>query len=166
MYYWPHFAQNRFPEKNPVFPKFGKNGKNLSKNRPFSIFLKIGSNDFLGFLDIVRGEYWPHFAENRMFGKIPVPELRTEIYPNLANSTFFQMPIIWEGAEQIQICFDFLKDERLYFRVFSIRFSISPLLHPENRVRKSGPEFLEKPGFLIFKFGSKDSSGFHHAVRG
>ena len=61
-----------FFEKIPVFPKFGKNGQNLSKNRPFSIFLKNLSLVFRGFLDIIRGYWGPHFAENRFFKKIPV----------------------------------------------------------------------------------------------
>ena len=47
-----------------------------------------------------------------MSGKSPVPELRTEIYPNLANSMFFQTPLSREGVEQIEIRFDFQKAER------------------------------------------------------
>jgi len=44
-----------FPEKIPVPEIFGKIGPKWLKNGPFWIFLKIGSSDFLGFLDIVRG---------------------------------------------------------------------------------------------------------------
>ena len=44
----------------------------------FWIFLKIGSKDFFDILPSIRGHNCAHFAENRMFGKISVPELCTE----------------------------------------------------------------------------------------
>ena len=67
-----------FSQKNPVFPDFGPNGPKTVKNRLFSILLKIGSKDFLDIMHLIRGHYCAHFAENRMFGKNPVPELWTE----------------------------------------------------------------------------------------
>jgi hypothetical protein len=65
-------------KKNPVFPKFRENGHKTAKNRPFWIFFKIGSKDFLDIMHMIRGHYCAHFAENRMFGKNPVPELWPE----------------------------------------------------------------------------------------
>ena len=143
-----------FFEKIPVFPKFGKNGQNLSKNRPFSIFLKIGSQVSLDVLDIVRGYYWPHFAENRMFGKIPVPDLRARKD---------QKTGIFAGL--------YLRNEKSYrksdliFGILSLfstkniigRFSVSLPLHPENRGRKSVPKKVPKP---VFQFSRVVLVGF------
>ena len=67
-----------FPKKISVPEIFGKLGPNWAQNRPFQIFLKIGSKDFLDILHMIRGHYCAHFAENRMFSKILVSELWTE----------------------------------------------------------------------------------------
>jgi hypothetical protein len=48
------------------------------KNELFSIFLKIGFLEFLDVMHLIRGHYCAHFAENRIFGKNPVPELWPE----------------------------------------------------------------------------------------
>ena len=67
-----------FPKKISVPEILGKLGPNWAQNRPFQIFIKIGSKDFLDILHMIRGHYCAHSAENRMFSKISVPELWTE----------------------------------------------------------------------------------------
>ena len=67
-----------FPKKISVPEILGQTVPKWPKNRPFRIFLKIGSKDFLDIMHMIRGHYCAHFAENRMFGKISVPELWTE----------------------------------------------------------------------------------------
>ena len=67
-----------FSEKISVPEILGQTVPKWPKNRPFWIFLKIGSKDFLDILRMIRGYYCAHFAENCMFGKILVQELWTE----------------------------------------------------------------------------------------
>ena len=67
-----------FRPKNPDFRILGQTVPKWPKNQRIWIFLKIGSKDFFDIMNMIRGHYCAHFAENRIFGKNPVPELWTE----------------------------------------------------------------------------------------
>ena len=87
-----------FPKKISVPEILGQTVPKWPKNRPFLIFLKIGSKDFLDIMHMIRGHYCAHFAENRMFGKISVPELWTEKTKNRV----FSKPHILRTVEAIK----------------------------------------------------------------
>ena len=68
-------AHGGFSEKISVPEILGQTVPKWPKNRPFRIFLKIGSKDFLDIMHMIRGHYCAHFAKNGLFGKISVLEL-------------------------------------------------------------------------------------------
>ena len=77
------------------------------------------------------------------------------------------MRISREGVEQIEIRFDFQKAERLHVRGYLGQISDISTPSPLKSRPKIGSESGPKRHIAIFlKFGSKDFSGFHHAVRG
>ena len=81
-----------FRSKNPVFRILSQTVPKWPKNQRFWIFLKIGSKDSLDIMNMIRGHYCAHFAENRIFGKNPV----LEIWPK--KDRFFEKKYLFSMA--------------------------------------------------------------------
>ena len=87
---WP----SRIFQKKSHFPEIWESGP---KNRPFGIFLKIDMMDFLDILDMIRGQYWVHFAENCMSGENGVLELWPKTVSSNQIARFFKFEYLKNG---------------------------------------------------------------------
>ena len=133
-----------------VRPEIGENGPKLAQNRTFSDFSQIWLITFPSFPEysqrlIVASFCRKPHVQKKIWSRVTGPKRgkNGEIVP------FFNRVYLGNEQSKSKSVLIFGKLEGSSFEKVRIRFLIFPLLHPENRGRKSGPIWDRKHGLLV-----------------